>query len=183
MAAEVSAEHAALWRLRHLTCDPELADQLADFWQTGTHSHGATELPTADLQLRPAETGYQHDRGFLLTLRYTDPERLRALLTRQSGTPGSLHLSPGDLALLRGDPANAFAAYRAEIRKGDRSLESWAGLVTAAQATKGNPVSKTLTTWAPLLFAIHSRIENADPVELAGWLAEDYLRSAEWSCQ
>jgi len=172
MAAEVSAYHAALWRLRHLACDPDLAGQLAKSWEARAHPGG--ELPDAVLRLRPSRTGGDRARSSLLTLRYTDPERFRALL---SGRSGSLSLGPGDLAFLRGDRTAAIAAYRAHIRDGAAPPESWAGLVAAIRTMKGNSVSRVLLTWAPLLFAVHSRAENADPLELAAWLAECCPRS------
>lgn len=183
MAAEVSTDHAVLWRLRHLACDPDLADQLAKSWQAGAHPGSADGQLTTVLQVSPGKTEGDRDRGFLLTLRYTDPERFRALLAEESAGTGSLSLRAGDLALLRGDHTAAVAAYRAEIRHSDRSLESWAGLITATQTTEGIRVSRTLLTWAPLLLAVHSRIRNANPVELAAWLAEGYSEPSEWPCQ
>jgi hypothetical protein len=189
MAAEVSTDHASTWRLRHVACDPGLADRLAQSWSDGSGAdrgtgHG-TAWPGTELRVRPGKIdSHQHARSLLLTLRYTHPERFRALLGRESlATPwNSLDLSPGDLALLRGDNAAAIAAYRTEIRYGANSPTSWAGLITAARTVDGYCDWKTLLHWAPLAFAVHTRVTNADPVELTAWLAKSYPRSREPLC-
>lgn len=189
MAAEVSTDHATTWRLRHVSCDPDLADRLAQSWPDGSRpdldARGGKCWPGTALRVRPGQVvSHQHARSLLLTLRYTNPERFRALLGPESlaARRDSLDLSPGDLALLRGDHAAAMAAYRTEIRHGTRSLASWAGLTTAAAAVGGYGGWKTLLHWAPLAFAVHARVTNADPLELTAWLAQAYPRSPEPLC-
>ena len=185
MAAEVSTDHATTWRLRYVDCDPDLADRLARSWSDGSPPDGGVEpgtaRPNTTLRVRPTQVDSRHVRSLLLTLRYTHPERFRALLGGESPAtpPDSLDLSPGDLALLRGDHAAAVAAYRAEIRHGARSPASWAGLITAARTADGHCGWKTLLHWAPLAFAVHARVTNADPLELTAWLAEAYPGSRE----
>lgn len=190
MAAEVSTDHATTWRLRHVVCDLDLADRLAQSWSGGSrpdrNARGGTAWPGTALRVRPGRvTSHQHARSLLLTLRYTNPERFRALLGPGSlaAPPDSLDLSPGDLALLRGDNEAAVAAYRTEIRHGARSLASWAGLTTAAGTGHGYGGWKTLLHWAPVAFAVHARVTNADPLELTAWLAEAYPRSPELLCR
>ena len=189
MAAEVSTDHAAMWRLRHLACDPKLADGLVKSWQAGARLDDTVfsgdGLPDAILRVTPGGIDTNQARSFLLALRYTHPERFRAVLSGESAsTPiDSLGLSQGDLALLRGDHAAAIAAYRAEIRHHDNSIAPWAGLITATRAMNEGHIWKTLLMWAPLVFAVHSRVGNADPLELAVWLAEGHSPSAEPLCQ
>ena len=187
MAAEVSTEHAATWRLRHVACDPDLADWLARAWSDGSPSDRNTGPGTAwpaAPQVMPGQIGSQRALSLLLTLRYTHPERFQALIGGKppSTPPDSLDLSPGDLALLRGDHAAAMAAYRAEIRHGTRSPASWVGLITAARTANGHYDWKTLLRWAPLAVAVHARVPDADPLELTAWLAKAYLRPREPLC-
>jgi hypothetical protein len=188
MAAEVSTDHATTWRLRHVACDPDLADQLARSWSDGSPPGGSAgpgpAWPEAALRVVPGQVDGQHTRSLLLTLRYTDPERFQALLSGKlpAKPPSSLDLSPGDLALLRGDHAAAMAAYRAEIRHGALSPASWAGLITAARTVDRHYGWKTLLHWAPLAFTVHTRVTNADPLELTAWLAKAYPRSREPLC-
>jgi HEXXH motif-containing protein len=189
MAAEVSAEHATTWRLRHVACDPELVHRLAQSWPEGPPPDvGAglsTTRPDTTLQVRPMQVESQHARSLLLTLRYTNPQRFRALLGDSSAAPPEfLGLSPGDLALLRGHHAAAVAAYRAEIRYGACSLDSWVGLITAARITDGYRSWKTLLRWAPLALAVHTRVRDADadPLELTAWLAKAYPELRGPSC-
>ena len=181
MAAEVSADHAVLWRLRHLACDPDLADRVAASWRAGVRPDGAASLgkQNAALRVMPSQVDGSCSRSMLLTLRYTNPERFRTLLA-DPAVPGSFSLSLGDLALLRGDHAAAVAAYRSEIRVGAGSAEAWAGLVAAIRILRGNRSWHVLLTWAPVLSAVHSRVGGADPLELAAWLTGSHQLSQGW---
>lgn len=186
MAAEVSIDHEATWRLQHLACDPKLADRLARSWSQGCSADAAAEsgaaLPEAALRVRPGRVEGQHARGLMLTLRYTNPERFRAVLGGEASA-GTLDLSAGDRALLHGDHTAAVAAYRAEIRAGPRSPASWAGLVAAARTADGHRAAKTLLSWLPLAFAVHVRVANADPLELAAWLATSSSQPGDLLCR
>lgn len=173
MATEVSADHAALWRLRHLACDPDLADRLAASWRAGARPDGVAPPggPDAALRVRPSQVDGDRSRSLLLTLRYTSPERFRALLADHAAS-GSVSLSPGDLALLRGHHTAAVTAYCAEIRDGADPTQSWAGLLTAIRTLKGNHAWRVLLAWAPVLSAVHSRVGGADPLDLVAWLTQ-----------
>jgi HEXXH motif-containing protein len=176
MAAEVSTEHAATWRLRHVACDLELADRLARSWSDGSPPEEGA-VAGAALRVRPGHPGRPHDRSLLLTLRYSHPERFRAVFGGEP--PASFDLDPGDRALLGGDHAVAVAAYRAEIRHGAGSPAPWAGLIAAARTAGASYGWQTLLHWAPLAFAVHARVTDADPLELTAWLAEAH----PWACE
>jgi HEXXH motif-containing protein len=183
IAAEVSTEHAATWRLQHVACDLELADRLARSWLDGSVPED-TAAAEAALRVRPTHPARPHDRSLLLTLRYTQPERFRAVFGAGHGTaaPASFDLDPGDRALLTGQHAAAVAAYRAQIRHGASSPTPWAGLVAAAR-TAGVPYGwQTLLHWVPLAFAVHARVPDADPLELTAWLAAAHPTSGEPLC-
>ncbi len=170
----------------HLNPDPALADQLARSWSDGFSSGTGAErdraCPDQALRVKPGHASrHQHSRGILLKLRYTAPERFRKLLASEPPAApwGSFDLSPGDLALLHGGQTAAVAAYRSEIRAGSLSAVPWAGLITAARTADEDDGWQTLLHWAPLAFAVHARVTNADPLELTAWLAEACPRRQE----
>ncbi|MGH3279230.1 MAG: HEXXH motif domain-containing protein, partial [Trebonia sp.] len=96
--ADVTVEHRARWRLRHLVPDEAGLAGLADAWCTGARpSRPAAEVGAA-LVPGPLPRVLDNARGYALAARYSAPGTLRAIVDG-GGTP---RLDPADALLATG---------------------------------------------------------------------------------
>lgn len=174
LGLSASFEHRTTWEARHVVVDPEAVRGLVAHW-TARGPAPVDDRTEPPYQVRSGARRGPHPRETLLTLRYAEPRRFRALLDAEGpGREGALGLSGADTALLRGDLSTAEAGYRDEIGRRPAAPEAWSGLALAVRG-RSDPAASLLRRRVPLVAALHAAIratgECADPLELAGWLA------------
>ncbi|MFJ1974295.1 HEXXH motif domain-containing protein [Streptomyces sp. NPDC087903] len=143
-AAELAvADHRALWRAYHL---------------------GPTG-PTGESVLTPRTPARGFDtRAVLLRWLLADPEGFDRLRADPGATVEGAR--PEDADLVMGRTAEARAAFRTRIVRGDGDPESWVGLGLAARA-EGDPAGAELLAHPHLAMARYAGSDgSADPLEL-----------------
>ncbi len=165
-AAEIAiVDHQVSWRLRNIRPDPADTNRLAAAWLAGA----------AAWQVRSRATVMPSDRALsyshrieLIGLMLRDPARFR----REAGDAESGATdAAANIALVRGDLANAAQCYGDLLAEDPDRTDAWVGLaLTEGQA------SSVLSRLPELAYAVHRRVREVsatapDPAGLAAWLA------------
>ncbi|MGV9450075.1 HEXXH motif domain-containing protein [Streptomyces sp. NPDC003635] len=156
-AAELAvADHRATWRAYHLRPDPRVVRALARGLPGGS---GEAELVPGT-----PERGFD-TRAVLLRWLLADPAGFDALCDDPGATVEGAR--PEDVALVRGDTAQASRAFRERILRGAGDPETWVGLGLAARAA-GDPAGEALLARPELVMAVHGELgPDADPLATA----------------
>ncbi|MBB5956793.1 HEXXH motif-containing protein [Saccharothrix tamanrassetensis] len=145
-----TADHRAVWRLRHVRPAGRVVAGLAEAWLSG----GTADV-TGPSEVVAAATVGATRLGALVRLSVLDPDRLRRLADGP------------DLALLRGDRDAAARGYAARLRRAPQDVQAWSGFGLASGST-------SLTRTPETVRAVHHEIAvrtgaAPDPAELAAW--------------
>ncbi|MET7450777.1 HEXXH motif domain-containing protein [Streptomyces sp. NPDC005574] len=143
-AAELAvADHRALWRAYHL----------------------AAAGPTGEPRLTPRTPARGFDtRAVLLRWLLADPAGFERLRDDPGATVSGAR--PEDAALVSGRTAEAMAAFRARVVRGDGDPETWVGLGLAARA-EGDPAGEGLLARPERAMARYADSAGAaDPLEI-----------------
>lgn len=185
MAADTAADHALMWRLRHLRPALDAIDRLAAAWPRGEPEQMTA---TAALVLSDRGPGNRARRTELRHLRLRFPEKFQRLRARAENTDPSVRMrEEADIAHVSGDFAAAIDGYRARLADDPQDIEAWSGLAVSARREYSDQGIGPLFTHPEVVMAVYRRIREhgkdaPDPVDLARWLAPALQRaSREWS--
>jgi HEXXH motif-containing protein len=170
LADDLSTEHRARWRVRHLVPDPAAIESLAARWRSGDPPPAS--LAGVDVQLRPGSLPEvtANARAYLLALRHADPERLGRLLS--DGNPASGWIDRTDRLLVTERHAAAAAGYRQRLAS-DGDPDLWAGLSVASRHVGSPRVAGLLADRPEVAAAVCSRLRDGllDLAPVLAWLA------------
>ena len=170
LADDLSTEHRARWRVRHLVPDPAAIESLAAAWRSGDPPPAS--LAGVDVVLRPGSLPEvtANARAYLLALRHADPERLGRLLS--DGNPASGWIDRTDRLLVTERHAAAAAGYRQRLAS-DGDPDPWAGLSVASRHVGSPRVAGLLAERPEVAAAVCSRLRDGrlDIASVLAWLA------------
>lgn len=164
--ADLSLEHRARWRLRHLVPDRAAVDSLAAAWHRGARPPVLSAAVAVTLEPGPLPAPADNARAYLLTLRHQDPAALGEVSARPCA-------DPADVALAAGDYAVAAGGYRSRIDGGD-DVDAWAGLAVASRHTGPGRAARLLAERPEVAAALYRRLRGGgvSAGALLAWLAE-----------
>jgi hypothetical protein len=146
----LTADHHAIWRMRHLRPDPALIERLCAAWTAGDPAI----VDTSEGQVVVSATSPSR-RAVLLKARATEPQEIERWST---ATP--------DFALVQGDRDVAATGYLEQIRVDATDTQAWAGLGLARN-------SPSLTRIPEVVKAVYHGLtpldSQPDPLALAAW--------------
>lgn len=150
----ITAEHRALWRLRHVRPDGDAVEALAASWRNGDTTF-STRMPE---ELVPSD-----DTGRTLLSKLAEA-RLKVPDTfAQTIDPTS-----AEAAFLAGDRRRATSLYEARVITNPNDLAAWSGLgrVVRSRALRDRPE----LVRAVYLALTRDRKKAPTPIQLAAWL-------------
>lgn len=152
-----AAEHRSAWRLRHLRCDPVGIEDLAEAFARDGDVGSALPVPRT---LHPGPGNYWHrGRLALHRMRLIRPERFRELAA--DGTP-AVGATADDLALVKGQAAEAAEGYLASIDADPGTVDPWTGLGLALASDGGRPGWRSLVRHPELVRAVYLAVRRRD---------------------
>lgn len=173
LAAAITADHHAGYRMRHLRPDRHTVATLADAWLAG-RPHPPTAFTYTDPQPTPVPDGTSSDaRTDLIRLDIALADR-RALFSMWRSVR---HATTADLAYATGRFDDAARGYRAELARDPDQVSSWTGLGLALTGIGTSAAARALTHYPELVRAVRRQITTRSsyvptPERLATWLGE-----------
>lgn len=163
LAGLAAEDHRLSWRLRIVIPEADTVATAATAWREGKP---APALPGGSTLATGSET-------------FVPSTRIRHFgrVAGNESTTADGPVPPADAHLAAREHLAAASGYRAAIQSGDGDqLAAWTGLALAG-AQIGGPASQVWIRFPELVRAVHRELadspgEPADPLELAGWLAE-----------
>jgi HEXXH motif-containing protein len=164
-----AAEHRSAWQLRHLRCDPERVEGLADAFLRDSAADVSSPVPRA---LVPGAGNYWHrSRLALHRMKLIRPDRFSELA---AGNTPVLGATTDDLALVSGHTASATAGYLAAVAAEPVTVDPWTGLGLALTADGRRPGWRSLVRRPELVRALYLAIRRRDrdvsALAVASWL-------------
>jgi HEXXH motif-containing protein len=151
LAADLTADHHAKWRLRNLAVDEDAVAALVRGWS-------AADPAPAALPASRVLTGDDPRLG-------DDRLQLAGALVAGRPTPGA---SAADRLLLGGDHAGAAGAYLAALARRPGEVDLWAGLAVACGRRAAGPGDELLHRRPELVRAVYEAVRAAGGVGDAG---------------
>jgi hypothetical protein len=166
LAADLVAQHRAVWRLRHVVPEPGEIRRLAEDWLRDKQI--TVPAYPGDRTTTTAEPNGDSPLFRLAMEWLEDPDGVRAAAADPDGFrarhPGA---DAADLPLLTGDYAEAQAARLAQIAGGATDADTWAALSVAHTRLCADPSHSPLASRPELVRAALPRVTTALPNPLA----------------
>lgn len=168
LADDAAADHALVWRLRHVQPDRHLIKMLAEAWIEGAPCPSLTPSAGTLVAAGPLEPASRAD----LRVR-----RVRSHVGSDVSAEGGSGATRADLAYLRRDFSAAVAAYRVQVNEKPEDADGWAGLVLALRNAAPRQTTDILSTHPEIAAALHFRVHeitgcSPDVLELVTWLGK-----------
>jgi hypothetical protein len=173
LAATVTVDHYAGWRMRHLRPNPHTVAVLTEAWLAGMPRPPAI-LPVAQPMPTPVQDGTPSSaRADLIRLNVILGDRHDLTSLRRS-VPDA---TTADLAYATRRFGDAAQSYRAELATNPDQVSSWVGLGLALSALGTDPAARALTRHPELVRAVRHRISARStdvptPERLAAWIGQ-----------
>jgi HEXXH motif-containing protein len=173
LAAAITADLRAGFRLRHVRPDNQAVTALAEAW-LARRPRPPLCPPSVDPVPTPVRDGEPSSaRVDLIRLGITSGDRRVPALMWQSVPDATV----ADLAYATGRFHDAARGFRAELTSNPDRVASWVGLGLALAALGNNPAARALTRCPELVRAVRRRISTRSPdvptpERLAAWMGQ-----------
>lgn len=172
LAARISADHYAGWRLRHIRPDPAVVEQLTAAWLADPARPGRVMLGAERPPIPVPDGSWSPARAELARLSLTEPAAGPGSQSWWARVPDA---TEADAALISGRLADAARGYRAELADDPDRVGAWAGLGVTLHGIASTPAAKALLRTPELVRAVHRRVRavgagSPQPDRLAAWI-------------
>ncbi|MCI2420108.1 HEXXH motif domain-containing protein [Saccharopolyspora sp. K220] len=170
LVADLTADHYATWRLRHMRSDAPTVEAVATSWLEGRE---APDVSARQASVRPNRRHRGSDtRLHLLTTKALDEDRFASLVRRSAELSGSTPKS--DVAYCTGDYRLAMSGYLKRVLDRPDDGHAWVGLGLSLRA-RGEHLSAIPLLRAPeIVMAAHRQIRAF------GGASPSVLQFVEW---
>jgi HEXXH motif-containing protein len=173
-AADMAADHHALWRAHNLVVPDATVDELLDAWRRGAPPPATDRVP---LTARAApKLGFLDTRAVLTRHRLSREVAFERFLERPDSVSQAVAgATPADVQLVAGARETAHLAYLARASESPDDVHALVGLGIARPDRDTDPVARALLGCPELVRAIGVRLTGSGAVDilgLAGWLGK-----------